>query len=162
MDNESRQELIDKFIELVEFLNRTYHVGALEGWRAMDMTIPQIKTLVLLQNSHRVRMGGIARYLGSTLSASTSIVDRLVDKGLVKRDTDPDDRRVVVCELTDSGRDAISQFWQVEPTRVDPVVQRLDPDQLTSVVSTFELLRDKIEEVSRTPQGADASANDSE
>ena len=130
MDNETRQQLTEHFIDLVEFLTRVLHVEALEEWRSIDMTIPQIKTMVLLQSVHRVRMGGIANYLGSTLSASTSIVDRLVDKGLVDRTSDPDDRRVVVCQLTESGYETINRFWQIESFTIDPIVQRLDSDQL--------------------------------
>ena len=100
MENKSRQDLIRRFSELVEHLNRAYHVEALEEWRKIDMTIPQIKTLALLENTNGSRMGVIAQHLGTTLSASTSVIDRLVDKGLVERIAQPGDRRVVVCKLT--------------------------------------------------------------
>ena len=144
--NETRQQLVAKFVDLADFLTRVLQVEALEEWRAIDMTIPQIKTLVLLQSVQRVRMGGIANYLGSTLSASTSVVDRLVDKGLVDRTSDPDDRRVVVCHLTESGMDAISKFWQIEHCKVDPLVKRLDCNQLETIVEALELIRQKVEE----------------
>ena len=153
MDNETRQQLTEHFIDLVEFLTRVLHVEALEEWRSIDMTIPQIKTMVLLQSVHRVRMGGIANYLGSTLSASTSIVDRLVDKGLVDRTSDPDDRRVVVCQLTESGYETINRFWQIESFTIDPIVQRLDSDQLETVVEALALIRQKVEEVHQSGHG---------
>ncbi len=154
INDELKHELAERFIEHAEFLNRALHSGALEDWRRMDMTIPQIKTLILLQNMNRMRMGGIANYLGSTLSATTSIVDRLVEKGFVDRVSDPNDRRVVVCELTDSGREVIDQFWYVGLVRVEPVIQRLNVDQLESVVCSLELLRRTLEDHYRSCESA--------
>jgi DNA-binding MarR family transcriptional regulator len=59
-------------------------------------------------------MGSISTYLGSTVSSSTSIIDRLVDKNLVERIPDPEDHRVAVCRLTPQGRESIEQFWAAE------------------------------------------------
>ena len=147
MDKVSTQELADRFTDVVEYLSLAHHTVALEEWQGIDMTIAQIKTMVLLQNMNGTRMGGIAAYLGSTLSATTSIVDRLVDKGLVERDTDPNDRRVVVCKLTNEGRDTIHQFWYIGTSRAEAVWQRLSYDQLKSVVHSFELIREIVEDI---------------
>jgi DNA-binding MarR family transcriptional regulator len=104
------------------------------------LTIPQIKTLTLLRHQGPQRMGSIATYLGSTLSSSTSIIDRLVDKGLVERVPDPDDRRVVICQLTPQGQEATEQFWRIGRTRVVELAERLDIEELEIVVRAMELL----------------------
>ncbi len=144
-EDRTRQDLIRRFAELVEFLNRAYHVEALEEWREVDMTIPQIKTLALLQNTNGSRMGVIANYLGTTLSACTSIIDRLIEKGLVERVAEPGDRRVVVCKLTRSGRRKMKGFWQVGSSKAEPVVDGLNDDQIATIVEAFELIRGEVE-----------------
>ena len=144
---ESKQELIDKMTELTEFLNREYHVGALDGWRGVDLSIPQIKTLVLLDNMERMRMGAIAQYLGSTLSASTSIVDRLVDKGLIVRGSEPGDRRVVVCKLSKAGQRTLAEFWNVGNSKIEAIASRLSPEQLEAVVDALEIIRHEVETI---------------
>lgn len=144
-ENRTRQDLIRQFSDLVEFLNRAYHIQALEEWRDIDMTIPQIKTLALLENTNGSRMGVIAQYLGTTLSASTSIIDRLVEKGLVERVAEPGDRRVVVCKLTRSGRRTMRGFWQVGSSKVEPVARNLNDDQIATIVEAFELIRGEVE-----------------
>ena len=150
IEDRHQQDLIDKFVELVEFLNRANQVVALEEWRGLNLTIPQIKTLMLLRYAGQVRMGGIAKYLDSTVSATTNIVQRLFDKGLVQRGFDPDDRRVVACELTEKGRETIDNFWYVGRLRVEPILQRLDADQLEAVIASLELLRETVEEIHRS------------
>ena len=67
---------------MVEQLNQRMHCQPPDDWADLELTIPQIRALMSLQPGPQ-RMGNISSYLGSTLSSTTSIMDRLVDKGLV-------------------------------------------------------------------------------
>jgi DNA-binding MarR family transcriptional regulator len=49
--------------------------------------------------------GQLAGLLGTDTAGMTRLVDRLVAKGLVRRAPRPGDRRAVVVELTEAGRD---------------------------------------------------------
>ena len=142
--------MTDRFRELAEYLNRQLHTGRLDEWEGLDMTIPQIKTLVLLERVGPLRMGNIAIYLGRALSATTTVMDRLVEKGLVDRVSDPNDRRVVICKLTDSGELAIKRFWQIGRERLDLLADLLDEEQLETVVNGLELIRWAEEEIQST------------
>ena len=135
------QELTERFVTVAEYLNREVHLHRLDEWETLDMTIPQIKTLILLERMGPLRMGSISMYLGRALSATTTVVDRLVEKNLVDRSSDPDDRRVVLCELTETGRDVISQFWLIGCERIQQVVDLLEPEQLETVVDGLELIQ---------------------
>jgi len=95
-------------------------------------------------------MGNIAIHLGRALSATTTIVDRLVLKGLVGRDSDPNDRRVVICKLTDSGEQAIKRFWQIGRERLDLLAELLNEEQLETIVEGLELVRWADNELQRT------------
>ena len=90
-------------------------------------------------------MGNISNYLGSTLSSATSIVDRLVDKGLVERAPDPEDRRVVICRLTEMGREAVEQFWRIGRLRIVALAEKLDASELDKVVQAMEILHQATE-----------------
>ncbi len=141
MNDKYKQELTDQFVDVVEHLNRLMHSGRLDEWQGLDMTIPQIKTLVLLENIESAKMSAISGYLGSTLSATTSIVDRLVQRNLVNRVADPNDRRVVMCELTPHGRKATERFWRIGRERAQRMADILTVEQLESVVRALELIR---------------------
>ena len=150
MQDDRRQELTDRFAESAEYLNRQLHTGRLDEWEGLDMTIPQIRTLVLLERMGPLRMGNIAIYLDRALSATTTVMDRLVEKGLVDRVADPSDRRVVICQLSESGEQAIKRFWRIGRERLQIVVDLLDEEQLETVVQGFELIRWAEEEIQRT------------
>ena len=149
-------DLLDRFVDAIEYLNREFHSANLQEWQIMDMTIPQMKALVLLEGVGPMRMGTIAAQLGSTLSASTNIIDRLVEKSLVERHSDSHDRRVVVCESTDRGRQVVDQFWRIGRERILPIAEAVDPQQLAGTVRVLEGLRDTIERV-KAPSAAPGS-----
>lgn len=151
MQTEGKTELALRFIEAVDYLNRQRHTSGLDEWEGLDMTIPQIKTLVLLERSGPLRMGNIASFLNRALSATTTVVDRLVEKQLVDRAWDPSDRRVVICSLTAKGHQAMERFWRIRPERLQAVADLLEVDQLEVVVQGLELLCWADKEIKKVP-----------
>ena len=85
-------------------------------------------------------MGVIAWRLNSSQSAATSMIDRLVDKDLVARVPDKDDRRVVACQLTESGREEMERLWRINRMRIAKMSDYLTIEELRRVVEAMELL----------------------
>ena len=46
MSENHRQDLVERLMESAEDLNRQMHSGRLDEWEGLDMTIPQVKTLI--------------------------------------------------------------------------------------------------------------------
>lgn len=141
MGEKPSEELVERLVEAVRYLEGWANTGLLDLWYRQDLTIAQGRTLALLQRQGSARMGVIASHLETGLSAATTLVDRLVEKRLVQRVSDPSDRRVVICELTDPGRSALEEFISVARERVLHVAGVLDREQLEAVVKGLELLR---------------------
>lgn len=135
-----KQHLTEQLVNLVERLNQRIHCRPLDDWEGLDLTIPQFKVLALLQYQGPQRMGSLSASLGTTLSATTSTVDRLVDKGMVERLPAPEDRRVVICRLTFQGREAYEKFWRIGRMQLEDLARRLDDDELATVVQAMDLL----------------------
>ena len=140
MEDDYRQELTNRFEASAEYLNSRVYSGRLDEWQGLEMTIPQIKTLVLLEHMGPLRMGNISNYLGGAPSATTAILDRLVEKAMVERVSDPNDRRVVLCQLTVHGRAAAEQFWRIGPERIQALVNLMELGQLEMAVHGLELI----------------------
>ena len=63
-----------------------------------------IKTLMRLGKADGVSMGEMARGIGCDPSYVTALVDDLDERGLARREPSPDDRRVKIIVLTETGR----------------------------------------------------------
>jgi DNA-binding MarR family transcriptional regulator len=72
-------------------------------YREYGLTPPQLMTLRRLEENEPVPMSEVARVLACDASNVTGIIDRLEDRGLVKRGDAPRDRRVKMLELTPEG-----------------------------------------------------------
>ena len=115
-------------------------------WRSsavvdVDLTMPQIRALDLLAGEPH-RMSDLAAALGTSLQATTSLIDRLVDKALVERIHDPADRRVVICRLTSAGNEEMERFYRISQGRMDILVDLLTDDELDTIISAFRMLAD--------------------
>ena len=150
MQSEQRPELEARFFKVAEQLNRQIHSGHMDEWEGLDMTIPQIRTLVLLERMGPVRMTDIAIYIGRALSATTTVVDRLVEKDLVARVSDTNDRRLVMCELTNTGQTVLERFWRIGRDRLQMVADLMDDEELAKAVEGMELVSDAGGEILRT------------
>jgi DNA-binding MarR family transcriptional regulator len=136
-------EQIERFIQLSQALGARLSRPDASEWPDIELTMSQLRALILLINCPR-RMSEIAASLGSSLSSATSMVERLESKGLVERRHDPDDRRVVMCHLTPLGRADIEQFWRLRQSRMRSVAHLLTPDEIERVIAALQVVADAI------------------
>lgn len=132
-------ELIARLSRVSDRLSMQMHMASNEDWPDIELTMPQLRTLVLLYRGPQ-RMGDIAAALGTSLPATTSMIERLEGKGLVERVHDRSDRRVVMCNLTPEGRGQAEALWNVHHRQIAAVADILTTEEMTMVVEAMELL----------------------
>ena len=137
---QDREKLSERLVELMERMSAHMRPRSLGAWQGLELTMPQARTMFRLHRQGPTRMGELSENLGCGLPAATSMVDRLVRKGLVERVQDPSDRRVVACRLTGEGRGAVERFWQVSRERRLAVADALTLDELETVVPALDIL----------------------
>ncbi|MEV0271470.1 MarR family transcriptional regulator [Hamadaea sp. NPDC050747] len=74
-----------------------------------DVTLTQYRTLIVLASQGPQRTADLAHEVGVRPSTASRMCDRLVTRGLVRRQPDDADRRVVWVALTESGKDLVGQ-----------------------------------------------------
>ena len=136
---QDRQQLSERLVELMERMSFHMRPRSLGGWQDLELTMPQARTMFLLNRQGPTRMGVLSEHLGRGLPSVTGMVDRLVNKGLVERVEDPSDRRVVACRLTDEGKRAVERFWQVSRERRLALADALTLDELEAVVPALDI-----------------------
>jgi DNA-binding MarR family transcriptional regulator len=148
---DERTRLIEQIVDNVRDVGRTVHSGLLREWIDTEITMPQLKTLMVLYCMGRASMGELADALGTGVSTVTGVVDRLVDHGFVMREEDPRDRRVVVVRLTPAGVARGDQLVVAARDRVGRVLAQLSDDDLRRVHDVLSLLRNAATKVYGPP-----------
>jgi DNA-binding MarR family transcriptional regulator len=89
---------------------------------------------------HRLSPTRLGRGLMLSSAGVTSRVDRLERRGFVRRLPDPDDRRGVIVELTDAGKDAVDAAVAAITVSDRELLERLDQDQMAALEELLRIL----------------------
>ena len=79
---------------------------------------------------YRLSPTRLAKGLMLSSAGITSRIDRLERRGLVRRLDDPDDRRGVIIELTDDGRNVVDDAVAALAISDRQLLERLDPQEV--------------------------------
>jgi DNA-binding MarR family transcriptional regulator len=114
--------------------------GRLEEWAALGLTMTQLRVLFILRGEPGLPAGSLAERLAVTPSTLTRIMDRLVRNGLIQRDPDEVDRRLVRHSLTPRGSEVLAAMERAGRARINDIFGRLDERELERVVEALRLL----------------------
>ncbi|MBA3017805.1 MAG: MarR family transcriptional regulator [Proteobacteria bacterium] len=129
---------IRKLMQAGEFytkeLNKKYQVSA-----------PQLNCLISLYENGHLPPSQIAKYIMVKSSTVTGIVDRLEQKGLVKRFRNSPDRRVITIELTDSGKNLAKNAPPPIQQKIIDGLKKLTKDELDQIIFSLTKLTDMLD-----------------
>jgi MarR family transcriptional regulator, organic hydroperoxide resistance regulator len=89
-------------------------MGAERRLRARDqqghqLTSSQLRALFALDGKDAVPAGQLARAADLNPATITAMLDSLARNGIVERQADPDDRRVILVSLTEAGQELMAE-----------------------------------------------------
>ena len=100
----------------------------------LDMPIGQMKTLFILWKAGQpLTMGQLAQALGVSLGNVTGLVDGLVQRGLVRRQEDPTDRRQKLASLTPAAEARLLRMEQGRGELIERLLRRMAFDDLQAL-----------------------------
>ncbi len=108
--------------------------GRFDTWAELGLTITQLRVLFHLRAHDGLSAGALAERIDVTPSTLTRIMDRLVQASLIRREPDPEDRRLVRHGLTERGLLAIEQMERAFRSRMSSIYAHLSRKQLERIV----------------------------
>ncbi len=120
----------------------------------LDLSMPQLKVLLLVERLSSPSMGDLAHVLGVGQPAISALVDRLTDQGYVRREDDPQDRRVVRVHGTQFCHELVQRIRSAGEGRLQSVIAHLTDEELKHVVSAMEILHRTATDVVATQEAS--------
>lgn len=125
-----KDEVVDRILQGISDIFREVLPLAHKELLEMDLTAPQLKVVLLLYLYGPTRMSELAGSLGVTLATATGIMDRLVERGLVTRENQPNDRRVVMCRLSENGLEMTDRLWKTSREKARQLLSAMELSRL--------------------------------
>jgi len=156
MREPSSEDLALRLMDAIQALVRRFSLAERADVACCGMTVAQAATLEALADGG-LRLGELGRRLGIAPSTLSRNLDRLVERSLVERGPDPDDRRALRAILTETGRQAAASVRQQELDFARIILDRL-PDG--SGEATVEILEGLLESIRTATQSCCPGAFD--
>lgn len=108
--------------------------------REPSLSVPQFRLLGFLSRHPGSSLSEVADHLGVTRATASSMTDRLVQRGLVDRAEDPEERRHVMLKLTATGQEQLEQMRQITRLKIAELLGGLTPEELSSLSIGLKIL----------------------
>ena len=109
-EDKKRQELVREIGGLAQTLGRTYHRANMPHWIHLQLTFPQFKMAMLINQMEPASVSALAEALSIGDPTASHLIDKLCKRGLVKREEDPSDRRRALVALSDKGKKLVDKL----------------------------------------------------
>ena len=103
------------------------------------VTPPQFRVLVILSAEGPLRTGTLAARMGAVPSTFTRSLDRMEAGGWITRRENPDSRREVLVDLTESGRHLVQEATARRRQEIRSVIAQLSADERAAVIRGLTL-----------------------
>jgi DNA-binding MarR family transcriptional regulator len=130
--------------ELLEELVAHSPAAAMRGlrrWPGGPLSLVHLHVLTVLDTDGPIPMRVLAESLDVSQASATGIVDRMEQRGLVTRQRDDDDRRVVRVALTDEGRNMVNGMAADRREKLSMVLDDLTDEELAGLLAGARAMR---------------------
>jgi DNA-binding MarR family transcriptional regulator len=129
-----------EILEVVPSIMRTIRTE-MRRHRTVDLSVPQFRTLGYIDRNANASLSDVAEHIGFTLPSMSKMIDGLVARKLVTRQTDPTDRRRMTLALTRSGLTALEASRAAARACLAESLATLTEAERANVMKAMEALR---------------------
>lgn len=104
------------------------------------LTVSQFAVLEVLYHKGDLRISEIMDKILSTGGNMTVVIDNLVRENLVKRCSDPNDKRVNLISITEKGKNLISGIFPKHLENINEIFSALTADEKQNLISLLKKL----------------------
>jgi DNA-binding MarR family transcriptional regulator len=136
------QDIQDKAAEYLLALMPFYHKHIVRtGYGITGIQAAQYRVLGVLMKAGTLPMSEIGRRLYISKPYMTALIDTLIKEGLVERQPDLADRRVINISITEQGKKHLKQSITLYKNDLKDLLSTLNDDDLEGLCSSLESLK---------------------
>ena len=110
-----------------------------------DITPPQFEALQFLIHGDQQTISELSNNMFLACSTVTDLIDRMERTGLVERQKDIQDRRIVRINVLDKGHQLLKKVVETRVNYIDNMLSDLDEDLKIEIEKCVRILNEKVE-----------------
>jgi DNA-binding MarR family transcriptional regulator len=137
------EALLDELTELVVSERTAYMTHA----HQRSLSLAHMFLMAKIHAHGPIAMTRVAELIGSGLPTATGLINRMEERGLVRRDHDTRDRRVVLVSLTDRGAADIAALNDARRQRLCAAIDQLSGKDQAALLKGIRTLRAAFQQI---------------
>lgn len=133
------QSLTDEVLEVIPLVMRVIR-KEFRSQRGPGFSVPEFRSLAFINRNPGTSLGEVADHLGLEAPTASKLVEGLVQRGLLRREDDPQDRRRVRLTILPKGRAAIDKAYEHTRQFLAARLAHMNEEQRKLVLASLELL----------------------
>ncbi len=109
--------------------------------RATEISVPQFRALAYINRNAGASLSELAGHIGLTLPSMSKLIDGLVNRNLVQRNSHSEDRRKICLRLTAEGQDELRLAHDHTQAFLAEKLSDLSEDDLKAIFHAMQVLR---------------------
>jgi DNA-binding MarR family transcriptional regulator len=134
------EESARELLEVVPLVMREIR-SQMRSRRSLELTIPQFRTLAFVNRNKGSSLYEVSDHMGLTPPSVSTLVDGLIERGMMEREEDPTDRRRVRLAVTSHGRAILETASHETLTYLAKKLSNVTPDNREVIAKAMEILR---------------------
>jgi DNA-binding MarR family transcriptional regulator len=110
-----------------------------------SISMAHVFLMSMIDKHGALPMTRVAELLGSGLPTATGLVSRMEERGLIRRDHDTRDRRVVLVSLTEAGAAEVHELHEARQRRMSAAIAMLSDSEQDRLLASIRSLRSALE-----------------
>ncbi|WP_223068680.1 MarR family winged helix-turn-helix transcriptional regulator [Paenibacillus caui] len=140
------KELIDRYLNASFIVNKRFSTGLREHLKD-DLTVEQYTALQIVGRRGKCTPTELADVFCVGKSTITSLINRLVQRGLMERTGDEKDRRVIYLSITPEGRKVFQVADEQIERILEPYLSHFDEAEIQQFLTSFEKLAQLMQDI---------------
>jgi MarR family transcriptional regulator for hemolysin len=134
------QVVANEVLDVVPLVMRVIRTN-LRQQRDPDLTLPEFRGLAFINRNPGCSLNEAAEHIGLEPPSASKLVEHLVQRGLVKRETDPDDRRRLRLSLLPRGQRSIDLAYEHTRSFLADRLAGLDSAERDALLQAMDILK---------------------
>jgi DNA-binding MarR family transcriptional regulator len=148
---DAREALVEELVRDLDSSLGRLRCAASQRLLRLGISMTHLHVLRLLRYHGAVTMTRLAELLDTSMSSATGIIDRMEERGLVRRDRGADDRRVVVVDISSAGATVLAEAELISGDVMTRVLDQLDEVRLRRLAACIEDIRSAVASLDLVP-----------
>ena len=130
-----RHATLERILDELSSHDPAQAMRSMRHWPGGRLSLVHLNVLFVLEADGPLPMRGLAEAMDVSQASATGIVDRMEQRGLVERQRDAADRRVVWVAITDEGRRLVASMASERREHLATMLAEFTDDELAAFLT---------------------------